>query len=679
MKFESFLFLIVLVLQIPLLKGQQATSIDSLTNILNSKIADTSRVLIYEQLAFQLMNNKPQKALEYAQEGLKLANEINFEKGKARTLNRMGSIFRITTNYAKSLEMHYKAIEISESINDKEGLARTYNNLGNLYKAQKDNRKALEYSFKANKIAKDIGNEPIFESTLINIGGNYAMLNILDSAKFYAEKVHDSNLKNKKASVTNLMLLANVHLRLADTKKALYFYNLSLPILKKNGDLRNLSLQYFEMAQVYKKMNKLDSCKLYAEKALELSQQVKHFDVINQSSTLLSALFETTNPPKALTYFKIANIAKDSVFNIEKYNQVENIVLNENLRLQELENTKNEFETQKKYGLLLFILSGLLLITFIQFRNNRQKQKANKLLHSQKLAIESQKTALHESLETLKTTQLQLVQQEKLASLGELTAGIAHEIQNPLNFVNNFSELSTDLVGEIKTEIEKTEITTENKKYLFEILDDLEQNQQKIHQHGVRASNIVKGMLDHSRKSHGEKTNIDLNAMADEYLRLSYLGTRTKIIDFSADYQLIIDSELPKIYANSQDISRVILNLINNAFYAVWDRKKSEIKAGTQGYNPKVTVYTQINKEANNIFAILKVEDNGLGIKDEVKNKIFQPFFTTKPTGEGTGLGLSLSYDIIVKGHNGNLWVESELGKGSVFTMKIPIESKLKG
>ncbi len=665
MIFNRYLLLFVFFLQIHISKAQ--TLVDSLTNLLNTKIADTSRVLIYDQLAFEFMNSKSQIALKYAQDGLKLAQDIKFLKGQARNLNRLGSIFRISTNFAKSLEMHLKAIEISKKINDNEGLARNYNNLGILYAAQTDFRKALYYSFIANKIAQSINNESITEATINNIGGNYARLNMLDSALFFAE----INYK-KKITPLNISLLANIYNRNNNAPKALYFYNLSISMLDQNGDLRNLSLAFFEIAQVYKKINRLDSCLFYAKKSLALAERTQNFSIVSESSSLLAKLYEKENPAKALSYFKTSLIAKDSVFNLDKYKQMGNLELNERLRLEELAKTQNEFDAQKKYLLLLSLLGILFVVTIIQFRNNKQKQAANKLLNKQKIDIESQKMKLHESLETVKATQLQLIQQEKLASLGELTAGIAHEIQNPLNFVNNFSELSTELVTEMKDELAKITIASENKDNLFEILDDLALNQQKIHHHGVRASNIVKGMLDHSRKSTSEKSKINLNTLAEEYLRLSYLGTRSKIVDFNADYQFKQDAELPNFYANSQDISRVVLNLINNAFYAVWDRVKYENKADNFNYKPKVTVYTQSEIVDDKMFIILKVEDNGLGIKEEVKNKIFQPFFTTKPTGEGTGLGLSISYDIVVKGHNGVLMVESELGKGTIFTMKLP-------
>jgi two-component system, NtrC family, sensor kinase len=257
-----------------------------------------------------------------------------------------------------------------------------------------------------------------------------------------------------------------------------------------------------------------------------------------------------------------------------------------------------------------------------------------------------------------------------MASLGELTAGIAHEIQNPLNFVNNFSEVSQELIDEMHQEIEKGDLEE-----VMAIALDIKQNLEKIHHHGSRADNIVKGMLQHSRTSLGEKTPTDINVLADEYLRLSYHGLRAKDKSFNADFKTDLQTDLPKINVVPQDIGRVLLNLINNAFYAVNElRKKTD---NSEEYKPSVTVSTSINEKGNEI--IIKVADNGPGIPKQVKDKIFQPFFTTKPTGQGTGLGLSLSYDI-VKAHGGELKVESpypggagEKGKGTVFILKLPI------
>jgi signal transduction histidine kinase len=271
----------------------------------------------------------------------------------------------------------------------------------------------------------------------------------------------------------------------------------------------------------------------------------------------------------------------------------------------------------------------------------------------------SQKEKLQQTLDQLKSTQSQLVQAEKMASLGELTAGIAHEIQNPLNFVNNFSEVSTELVDEMKSEIKKGNYDEVNV-----IADDVKQNLEKINHHGTRAADIVKGMLQHSRSSSGVKEPTDINALADEYLRLAYHGLKAKDIDFNANMKTDLDESIDKIKIIPQDIGRVILNLITNAFYAVNEKSKQ----GIAEYEPTVSVVT---KKVNHQVEI-RVTDNGNGIPPNILDKIFQPFFTTKPTGQGTGLGLSLSYDI-VKAHGGELMVESKEGAGSEFLIQLPI------
>lgn len=270
-----------------------------------------------------------------------------------------------------------------------------------------------------------------------------------------------------------------------------------------------------------------------------------------------------------------------------------------------------------------------------------------------------QKEELEEALDKLKATQAQLIHAEKMASLGELTAGIAHEIQNPLNFVNNFSEVSNELIAEMNQELEKGDL--EEAKAIGR---DIRQNLEKIHQHGKRADSIVKGMLQHSRSSAGQREPTDINALCDEFLRLSYHGLRAKDKSFNANFELKLDEGLEKISVSAQEIGRVLLNLINNAFYTVSDKKKT---AGKE-YQPTVTVAT---KKIGNKVGIT-VSDNGNGMPASVKEKIFQPFFTTKPSGQGTGLGLSLSYDII-KVHNGEIQVESREGEGTVFTILLPI------
>ncbi|HET6724055.1 MAG TPA: ATP-binding protein, partial [Chitinophagaceae bacterium] len=273
--------------------------------------------------------------------------------------------------------------------------------------------------------------------------------------------------------------------------------------------------------------------------------------------------------------------------------------------------------------------------------------------------LEAAKQQVEQTLTDLKQAQTQLVQSEKMASLGELTAGIAHEIQNPLNFVNNFSEVSKELLDEMKDEL-----ATGNRQQAMEIAEDIIQNLEKINHHGKRADAIVKSMLQHSRSSSGKKEPTDINALADEYLRLAYHGLRAKDKSFNAKFETGFDNSIGKINIISQDIGRVLVNLINNAFYAVSERKKQE----SNGYEPTVEVVTKKIEDKIEI----KVKDNGNGIPKKLMDKIFQPFFTTKPTGQGTGLGLSLAYDIITKGHGGELKVETKEGEGSEFIIQLP-------
>jgi len=355
------------------------------------------------------------------------------------------------------------------------------------------------------------------------------------------------------------------------------------------------------------------------------------------------------------------------------------IQLNENLSADE----KNTFSKAVKD-----VDKELAITTFKLDRTEKVKRTTAILLEEtieeleqKRKAIEETNAALTKSMEELKAAQAQLIQSEKMASLGELTAGIAHEIQNPLNFVNNFSEVSTELIDEMKEEQ-----AAGNWQLASEIADDIKQNLEKINHHGKRAADIVKGMLQHSRTSSGVKEPTDINALADEYLRLAYHGLRAKDKSFNADFVTDFDETLPKINVIPQDIGRVLLNLINNAFYAVDKRAKlltpppppagGGIEELGKDYVPTVTISTALqNPPSGGRGVRIVVKDNGPGIPAHIVDKIFQPFFTTKPTGQGTGLGLSLSYDI-VKAHGGELLLKSSDENGSTFVIEIPFSNK---
>ncbi|HEV8082856.1 MAG TPA: ATP-binding protein [Chitinophagaceae bacterium] len=348
----------------------------------------------------------------------------------------------------------------------------------------------------------------------------------------------------------------------------------------------------------------------------------------------------------AFKYQGLALITKDSLnkARINSLAEFQNLTFSEQLRLQDLEKERIQIQNRNRNYAMLAGLAFFFIIALVLYTTNRQKRKANGVLIK--------------TLTNLKSAQAQLIQSEKMASLGELTAGIAHEIQNPLNFVNNFSEVNKELLAEMKNEL-----NSGNTIEAISIANNLEENEEKINHHGKRADAIVKSMLQHSQSTSAEREATDLNKLADEYLRLSYHGLRAKDKSFNATINTDFDESIGKINIVPQDIGRVLLNLYNNAFYAVVEKMKLQIG----DYEPMISVST---KKINDKVEMV-VNDNGNGIQQNIIDKIFQPFFTTKPTGQGTGLGLSLSYDII-KAHGGEIKVETKEGEGSEFIIQLP-------
>ena len=360
--------------------------------------------------------------------------------------------------------------------------------------------------------------------------------------------------------------------------------------------------------------------------------------------------------------------------------------------LEEMVNIVANKEWSKSIGgfvdtaqVFAFIWMGAMLFIANKQKNALNKEKTRreieerekKIIEEKKAELEilvaertaeitKQKEELEQAVVDLKSAQTQLIHAEKMASLGELTAGIAHEIQNPLNFVNNFSEVNIELAAELKDELVKVNSDEKTLKSLQFLADSIIQNQEKINQHGKRADSIVKGMLQHSRVNNGQKEPTDLIALADEYMRLSYHGLRAKDKLFNAKMITHLDEKIGIIDLVPQDLGRALLNFFNNAFYAVSEKKKLDIP----GYDPAVT----LSVKRSGKYAEIRIGDNGTGIPDAIRDKIFQPFFTTKPTGMGTGLGLSLSYDIITKLHQGNIICQSREGEGTEFIIRLPIE-----
>src|SRR6266542_4417929 len=607
--------ILLLALSITFAKAQQKT-IDSLQKELSTVNADTNRVLLLGELV------------------------------KIYTLFKPATAYATVGDYPKALQFFTKALKICEDIGDQTGIGRSINNIGNLYLIQGDYKKALEYFMQAKNSQGINGDNYLKTVIFLNIGESYLHLNQSDSALYYLEAYYPVSKQNRQEDLYGDFerLLGDVKVLNDHTDEAFNYFDKSISSYEAVDDKQHLSMTYQSIAKLYQKINRPDSAIRYAKKSLVAAQVGSYNQGIFNASKLLSVFYEGKNDKEAFRYFKIATAAKDSLFSQDKVKQLLSLSFEEKQHQQDIETAKANYLNQIKLYVLGGVLVVFLLLAIILFRNNRQKQKANTLLKEQKQEI--QKT-----LTELKSTQAQLIQSEKMASLGELTAGIAHEIQNPLNFVNNFSEVNTELIDELKGERSKVK-GERNEELEDEILNDVKQNLEKIIHHGKRADAIVKGMLQHSHISTGQKEPTDINALVDEYLRLSYHGMRAKDPrdsvnkSFNATLQTDFDTSIEKINVVPQDIGRVLLNLFNNAFYGVTEKKKHQ----KENYEPTVSVST---KKLNNKIEI-RVKDNGIGIPEKVVDKIFQPFFTTKPTGQGTGLGLSLAYDII-KAHGGEI------------------------
>ncbi len=676
MKKYICLFLFTFTANVLLAQSFNAVSIDSLKNELSKAKDDTIKVLILDKLTTLFASSNPTQALRYGREAWALASKIKYDKGKVLSALSSGQIMLNTSDYAEALNKLLEARYICEKGKMSKELGNINLKLALLYTNRKQFKSALEYLSKASRIKDSLQISDLEYSLNQTSGYVYKDMGKYQEALGFFKNAYQNLLKKKAAHPlsTTTYYIGTTFAALSQRDSALVYFRRSLSFQSKFHEGR----VYYGLASVFKDSNKQDSAIFYAKKALTRSNENQFLPVTVLSAQLLSELYEKKNNLKeALYYNKIATAEKDSLFNQEQVRQIERLAYDakerELMTQRRIEIHQADLEDKIKiYGLstLLFVV---LLVLFFLYRNNQIKHKANQILHNQKEEIDTQRAKAEKALQDLKATQAQLIQSEKLASLGELTAGIAHEIQNPLNFVNNFSELSIDLAQELKEEIEKGNIPEKDKEYIDEIIGDLTQNQQKINQHGKRASSIVKGMLQHSRTSSGEKELTDINALADEYLRLSYHGLRAKDKNFNADFRTDFDENLPKIAVISQEIGRVLLNLFNNAFYAVNQRNFNTVETlyatSRQGqYKPKVIVSTQ----KLDSFIEIRVTDNGTGMSEAIKAKIFQPFFTTKPTGEGTGLGLSLSYDIITKGHGGMLEVESIEGEGTTFIIKLP-------
>jgi two-component system, NtrC family, sensor kinase len=632
--------------------------VDSLKAALVNATHDTTRVLTMARLSEGYRWSNSDSAMQYGLDALALAQKTGFAKGEASAFISLSVVHRELGDLPKALDYAMKGLKISTENHLPEQETFALLRVANVYVASKNSRKALFY-LRQVEIKSGETNMPLNKSIAQWLQADlYVQMNEFDSARYYIQLAQKERITNI-SSAFHYNIIGDLELKLKNVAAAISNYKAGLQEAVAMKDHRTAANLNNSIAAFYKKKGERDSAIYYAKQGLAVAQLLSYKNRIMTSSSILAELYDSISPAEALRYHKIYAAARDSLFSVQKMQAVQGMLLDEQERMNEVERSRQAYENQLRLYILLAGLAVFLVIIFIQFRNNKQKQRANRLLNEQKAEIDRQKKQVEQSFSELKTTQAQLIQSEKMASLGELTAGIAHEIQNPLNFVNNFSEVSNELIGEMVDEVEKG-----NTDEVKSIAKDVQQNLEKILHHGKRADTIVKGMLLHSRISSGQKEPTDINALADEYLRLAYHGLRAKDKSFNATLKTDYDESIGKINIIPQDMGRVILNLITNAFYVVDEKKRS----GIENYEPTVSIST---KKINGNVEI-KVKDNGNGIPKNILDKVFQPFFTTKPTGQGTGLGLSLSYDI-VKAHGGELKVETKEGQGSEFTINLHV------
>lgn len=650
-----FSFILLLTLSGITGSAQTPEEIDTLENQLRFSRNDTERINIEVRLSYLYHLGNGDSSILYGRQAVELARKIHYPEGEISALSFIALSMEQLGNYPGALQLGFRALQVAQET----GLAGysppALSAIGTVYMALGDYRKALGYYQEEDSLSLHGKNmvRQVFSYfsnlnlaySYWNLGNSYEALHILDSAAYFEQQAALAFQKEGREEPMVYQALGDIDWESGKAAGALSLFRKALQIALTNNEQRAIPIIYNRIATFYKSMNLPDSAIYYAQKGLAESQFISQKKSILESASLLSALYEPTDIREALRYLKIADRYKDNLFGEQNIQAIQALEIQENEHKREIAEAQAADQIRLKQYALFAGLGILLLVAAILWYNNRQKIKANKVLEG--------------TLKNLKSTQAQLVQSEKMASLGELTAGIAHEIQNPLNFINNFSEVNTELLDEMEKEIKSGDAAP-----VLDLAENIRANNLKIIHHGKRADGIVKRMLQHSRSGSGQKQPTDINALAEEYLHLSYQGLREKDKTFNCKMEINLDPGARNIVVVPQDLSMVLLNLFNNAFYSLSEKKK----LGLPGYDPVVQLSTRKTGDKVEI----RVRDNGMGIPGEVRDKIFQPFFTTKPTGQGTGLGLSLSSDI-VRAHQGTIQVTSTEKEMAEFRIELPL------
>ena len=658
-KFVLFLYLIFS--GISMLNAQGNTAADNFRKLETAPI-DTNRVLLLLEIGQSYYFSKPDSCLILSLQGLDLSRKLEYTHGEVEALKMAGEAYRFLGNYPKSLEMQLDALQIYETTKNQAGAAGAKGFIGFTYLEMGEYRRALQYLLDAKPVHEKANNTVLGSFVSSHIAYCYTKLDSPDSALYYNQEALRLMELNAFPPLRTMVYdrLGSMYEKNGKYSEAQNWYHKALYFSNITGIKVNISRSQMLLANLFFKTGQSDSAIYYARLSYANSSLNLQKPHILDASTLLSEIFYRKGEIDSAYYYQgVAISMKDSIYGVAQFRKLQLLMLEEQERQHTIVREQTAFRNKIKIAALILLLGFLGILAAFQRRNNLHKQKINQ-------ELEHQKTNLENTLSELRSAQTQLIQSEKMASLGELTAGIAHEIQNPLNFVNNFAEINNELIEDLKEASSKND-----QREIDRLVLQLQENEAKIKLHGKRADSIVKSMLQHSRSGSGIKELTDINKLVDEYVRLSFHGMRARDKSFNAELDIELDPALGKTFILPQDFGRVVLNLLNNAFYAVNEKRK----ISAESFKPKVSIRTNKSGpwkgQPDSIQVI--IADNGNGIPATFTEKIFQPFFTTKPTGDGTGLGLSLSYDIITNAHGGALTVESKEGEGAAFTIQIPL------
>ncbi|GAA3992314.1 hypothetical protein GCM10022407_40900 [Hymenobacter antarcticus] len=698
----------------------QSRTADSLRALLGTELsADTLRMRRLQALSAELLLKDTPNAIVAQEAALKLCRRLHDEKSEGPILMRLATLYRRQASYRQARRYTKQAQALAARRGDRAGMGVTYLQLSLIESEQSNLTGALRAAMQGLRYAEQAGDKLTQTRLQVALGavyiqmGNYAeALPVLRATLKNAEALGDVHMV---ASALNL--LGHAYQQLKNWPQAQNYFLRSVQLNRRLGDLQSATIDEINLSDLYGQQNnhaqalayglrarasakanhdpynlppaelalaraylntqQLDSAIMLAQHGFGLSQALHNNENLRNGSDILARAYAARGQfAQAYEYRQLWAAYQDSLagkdiqrrtitlrygFELEK-KQDQIILLTQGRQLA----AQKAYRQRQEMHALLAGLLGVLLLAALLARNIYLKHRANRVLKLKSDLIVQQRDNLDQTLTELKSTQGQLVQSEKMVALAALMAGVAHEIQNPLNFVNNFSELSLELLAELKQEHSQP---SRDPEFEASLLDDLGQNISKIHQHGSRASAIVKGMLEHSHVHTGQRQSVDLNALVRDYLRLAYHSLQAKYRDFTVAHSFELDHNLGQLHLEPQEVGRVLLNLFTNAYYALHQ------KAALLGpaYQPMLSVRTR--RHGTNVE--LHVRDNGSGIAPAILEKVFDPFFTTKPPGDGTGLGLSLSYDTVTKGYGGQLTVQSKESEFTEFTITLPINRPL--